>query len=347
MKQFYLLLTASLFAFATIAENPNDFEIKKFADGEAPVLNGEMDAIWSGVDPLVVEECDISSFGGAEVRLAWNDTALFVFMDAVNNPFQDQWVTGEEDWQSDRGELFFNVSDEIETPANPELPNGGHEAGAYQITTDWQREGLNDTIVYEDTGYGTGDANIYHFAYVIDRVTGEWQFELAVPWGSLNYFDADADEDVEMEGVAGEDFWLQVGGVGTGPSPDFDIENYSLYPGVSAWDDGFHWVGDGNGDKVEEENDAAKVTLSADVVVESTTSVANVQAVDVSVYPNPANDNISVNLLEDGDVSIINVTGSVVKEVSNTNGQNIDISSLPAGVYFIKADDFVGKFIKK
>lgn len=68
---------------------------------------------------------------------------------------------------------------------------------------------------------------------------------------------------------------------------------------------------------------------------------------DFSVWPNPANDLVSIklNMLEAGDVSInvVNITGAVVKTSSygSLNGENtflLDGASLESGIYFINVN---------
>jgi hypothetical protein len=65
------------------------------------------------------------------------------------------------------------------------------------------------------------------------------------------------------------------------------------------------------------------------------------------VYPNPAQDIISIDLKKLNDdgpvqVSIYNMTGSTVyqDQVSGSNQQNIKVktSSFPAGIYFVRAE---------
>jgi len=72
---------------------------------------------------------------------------------------------------------------------------------------------------------------------------------------------------------------------------------------------------------------------------------------DVKVYPNPATENITVEHLEGGTLSIVNVNGIVVLEQNITSDKAIiDVSRLANGVYFLKAvnkdNTATTKFIK-
>lgn len=61
-------------------------------------------------------------------------------------------------------------------------------------------------------------------------------------------------------------------------------------------------------------------------------------APDVTVYPNPGSDKIwlNMNTVNEVDISFTNIMGENVMQVSISNGESIDISELPNGVYFIE-----------
>jgi hypothetical protein len=73
------------------------------------------------------------------------------------------------------------------------------------------------------------------------------------------------------------------------------------------------------------------------------------------VYPNPANENITLNIKageRNTTVSIYNTKGSLVKTLPiNHSEKQINISELPSGTYILKVADekepFVKQFIKK
>lgn len=61
------------------------------------------------------------------------------------------------------------------------------------------------------------------------------------------------------------------------------------------------------------------------------------------VYPNPADDQISVTI--NGDYRITNVFGQTV--MTGHESQNIDVSCLASGVYFLNVDGIIRKIIKR
>ncbi len=70
------------------------------------------------------------------------------------------------------------------------------------------------------------------------------------------------------------------------------------------------------------------------------TGVKELGANSISLYPNPAEDNIFINCssaLNNAILHIINSTGSIVMSNSiKGNGMSLDVSSLPSGIYFIQ-----------
>jgi len=75
-----------------------------------------------------------------------------------------------------------------------------------------------------------------------------------------------------------------------------------------------------------------------------TTDVNSNLASVVSVYPNPANNVITVANAENTSIVITNVLGEVVANINNaTSNQTIDISNLANGTYFVRVNGDVFK----
>jgi hypothetical protein len=70
---------------------------------------------------------------------------------------------------------------------------------------------------------------------------------------------------------------------------------------------------------------------------------------DFVVYPNPANDNITINsiLSQKSEIHIYNQLGIIQKSLTMNSIINIDMSDLPAGVYFIKVNNAGNTFTQK
>ena len=70
--------------------------------------------------------------------------------------------------------------------------------------------------------------------------------------------------------------------------------------------------------------------------------------INLAVYPNPSSGTINISSAKKQSAIIANNSGRMVKSISLIKGtQMVDISTLATGVYFIKTEDGVVKFIKK
>lgn len=56
----------------------------------------------------------------------------------------------------------------------------------------------------------------------------------------------------------------------------------------------------------------------------------------ISVYPNPANNELTLKGFKNADVSVLSSSGAVVLQTNNFDGGSIDISNLSSGVYFVR-----------
>jgi len=85
------------------------------------------------------------------------------------------------------------------------------------------------------------------------------------------------------------------------------------------------------------------------LVNENSLSVNNELLPQISIYPNPTNDFIKItNLNTETKITVFNSLGQKVKETTIQNNENINVSKLSKGVYYIKIDNKKGvKFIKK
>ena len=68
----------------------------------------------------------------------------------------------------------------------------------------------------------------------------------------------------------------------------------------------------------------------------------------MTLYPNPAVDQLNITLRQNSDIVIYNIMGQAVKNVEGHAGANtINISDLNAGIYFVNAGSDTQKFIVK
>jgi len=85
---------------------------------------------------------------------------------------------------------------------------------------------------------------------------------------------------------------------------------------------------------------------TSDGITVQGTGIADVSDAGISIYPNPVKDQLFVELKETSTVSLFDLGGRNVMEVSDLNaGVNaLDVSTLNAGVYMIRIDSEAGSF---
>lgn len=72
------------------------------------------------------------------------------------------------------------------------------------------------------------------------------------------------------------------------------------------------------------------------------------ETVKFDVYPNPANDVVRINVENDAMVQIVDMAGRVMMNVNVVAGENtINVADLRSGVYFVKMNGTVVKFVKR
>ena len=131
-------------------------------------------------------------------------------------------------------------------------------------------------------------------------------------------------------------------------------------PIVDNGDDNGDENGDDNGDEIVDDNDetvddGGEIVDSGDgnddsndtkTTVENP-SVAKLSVGKLQVYPNPADDLITIENAA-GYIMIFDINGKKIKELRQSEGNNeIDISGLRSGLYFITDGVKTGKFVKK
>lgn len=88
--------------------------------------------------------------------------------------------------------------------------------------------------------------------------------------------------------------------------------------------------------------------------------VADIHAVDpqgifdrplltqLEIYPNPSSDFISIKNLtnQSSGIQILDMNGKLVRMYDEWNNQILDIRALPGGMYIIKSESYIGRFLK-
>ena len=67
----------------------------------------------------------------------------------------------------------------------------------------------------------------------------------------------------------------------------------------------------------------------------------------LEVYPNPSNGNVQIKGIEEGNFILLNLTGDVLLKMHYMNGELIDLSTVPSGLYFVKMITDRAEFVQK
>ena len=83
-------------------------------------------------------------------------------------------------------------------------------------------------------------------------------------------------------------------------------------------------------------------------VVTIVQSVEENEAVSFNLYPNPASSSINVVADRDAEIQILDMAGRMVMSVNAVEGENaINVADLANGVYFVRMNGAVVKFVKR
>ena len=96
---------------------------------------------------------------------------------------------------------------------------------------------------------------------------------------------------------------------------------------------------------VYEDSESEKTTP---VTISITVSVMENNEVVFMMYPNPAENYITIESVKDAEVKIYSVNGQMLSQQNISEGINtIDISDLNAGMYFVSVNGTMVKIVKK
>lgn len=91
------------------------------------------------------------------------------------------------------------------------------------------------------------------------------------------------------------------------------------------------------------------VTSDVDVTVASITSINSVLNSMIEIYPNPATDNLVIDMTKvegNKSVKLVDMLGRVVFEAANENTLNVEMTNLNKGMYFVHIQSESGNLIK-
>lgn len=277
---------------------------------------------WDSISANVTRVC-VESFNeydeGSGIYAARTDTIYKKTDDGMNNTENDVWSTNNDPFEyiktSASGAAQFNNVQ----PLNAKIL--WHNIPSTML--------VNDTVIATIIVRNEGDeqwnaANNFKF--------GEMEFLDDTLFGPSRYLMNDSDDEIPV-----------YGGVFRGRTKIFNIQVVApSTPGIytTHWgmlQEGYIWFGD---------------TLTHQITVYSNTRVNNNNIDnDFEIYPNPANNSLRLIMNNEQlgkNIKILDSTGKTILNFSAKKAkQSVDISNLQKGIYFIKVDTSIKKFIKE
>jgi len=203
----------------------------------------------------------------------------------------------------------------------------------------------NNSWVYA-TGYGVENSNAFAYVYNTENPANDWLFSTCIDLMggqdyrvSLDYKVRSASYPEKMAIYYGNaqdpNAMTLILDLGTLTNTEYQTANANFTPSAN----GTYYIG------IKVYSEAYMWNLFVDnFAVDIFVSNEMVNTAAVSVYPNPANDFITVVNAEGANIEIINMLGSVVAKVNNASAnQQIDINNLTNGTYFVKVNGEVFK----
>jgi hypothetical protein len=133
----------------------------------------------------------------------------------------------------------------------------------------------------------------------------------------------------------------------------FDMQNVDEFNGAVIWF-GLLFADETGGAVAENLNagDVVYIDHMTTTITAPALSVDNNTLEGVAVYPNPVSETLSVKSPAGSDIQIYNILGGTIKSIKKANAlQNISVSELRSGLYFVKITNngkvFQDKIIKK
>ena len=317
-----LLSIAALFAATLISVSafaqPNEADLPKLADGCEVTIDGVADeAFWAeitGWQNTVFFQQETPTITSNVWKAAWDANGLYVLVDYEDNNWYPSWVSNMNDYESDKVEVYIDVTTTLQDGGGA---SGGN--GNYQLAPNFSEATADRGVELEVT---TNSIDI-KYGNTFDEA-GLATVEYFVAWANIPDENGAAIDPTVRQ---------QIG---------FDVTIIDNDEGI----DTRHrllWNNDGTIDEPWNNMDDSGLINFTTTEVCASTAISTATVNNNLVYPNVASDVVFVNA-EAASYEVINSLGQVVvTSVSN----EINVSALNAGVYFVKANDQIARILVK
>ncbi|MDY0143693.1 MAG: choice-of-anchor J domain-containing protein [Bacteroidales bacterium] len=211
----------------------------------------------------------------------------------------------------------------------------------------WAIENTNadDSYWTTATGYGTDGSNCIAYPYA-STAADDWIFSICLDLVGGQEYTVKIDYAVMSESypekldvyygeAQASTSMTLIADVGTFTNTEYMTGAYNFTPTTA----GTYYIG------LHAYSDAEMYYLFVDnFSVDFSTSSIEMNSSNISVFPNPANNVITVANAENENIVVLNMLGEVVANISNaSSNQTIDISNLANGTYFVRVNAEVFK----
>jgi hypothetical protein len=265
---------------------------------------------WAGVaghnidKPFRTETPTLSS---ATWKAVWDDNGIYVIVEVSDNLWFPSWVSGKGDWESDKAEVYFDVSDPLDDATGASIGYGNYQIGNNftQANTGIAFEAVS-TNPFPKAGMGVMMATKF------DGVGG-YVCEYYVPFSALDGVDPI-----------------------TRPTIGFDVTILDLDAADGVRQRAV-WANTGAIDESwANMDDVGLITFTTITSIKDAVAKTNI------LVSNVVNDGFVKVNSDVKEIKILNAMGQVVK---TSNQKVINVSNLNNGIYFLTAKNAKGEVV--
>jgi len=308
MKKIYSLLIVLLFVGSAFAQTEFKFTT------EAIEIDGFAEEAWDAATAYPIDKpfkAEVPTVT-ATWQALYDAEFIYVLLTVDDDNHWPGWEAGGDNWLYDKPEVYFDVNEVLDDAVGAGTDASGH----YQYADGFLETGYDTPF---DVTPGTRNpGGTFCYSLVGEGYVYEHKFAIS----SLN--DKETAPFVKTR-VFG-----------------FDVTVIDQDEGITTARQRAVWGCDGNGNNGSTDEAWNNLDGAGECILEPVSS-STMKNRTMSVYPNPAIDNVTINA-DFNKVVISNVLGQQVKSIG-AKSKTVNISDLSKGVYVIKAyknDKYVG-----
>jgi hypothetical protein len=342
---FFVAIGLATTVFAQIQP---DLVVKKGVDIE---INGlEDDAIWALIEPVSILKPFNANPGnplGAEIptlgepgetyfKMFYTDEFIYVLINVNDDVLVPYWNSVDfpnkpgDSWKYDKAEFYMDVNRILKDGQGPAWNAGVQDAGHHQFAP------YIAPIVTRADGVSTYDDTDPVWGTVYENVRDN-------NWNAFSGNNTYAFSQIGTTGYVLEARFA-ISGLTNTDGDTFTAETLQNLPeGVGidvtiADNDGSGrqravWMNDGPAESYNNMDNSGVAIFSEELIINPTTNIVENRMSSLRVYPNPAQNLVTVDANVDK-IEVVNITGRLVMVVENS--RTVNVNELPAGLYIFK-----------